>query len=194
VIDEFAERGYDNASVDAIAAKAGVSKRTLYNHFGSKEGLFQVLVEEVASRIRMAATLDYAPKKSLHEQLLRYAADSRRLMARGENLRLLRAVVAEHIRHPSRVEPVLDRYARSEYGLVAWIAAAQADGRLHGDPERMGHVISSLMKSIVFWPAVLGRRLPPQRETEQAIEDAIGMFLNYYALPEQARHPASRSR
>ncbi|MDR3507386.1 MAG: TetR/AcrR family transcriptional regulator [Caulobacteraceae bacterium] len=39
----IAERGF-GASVEAIARRAGVSKQTLYNHFGGKEGLIQALV------------------------------------------------------------------------------------------------------------------------------------------------------
>ena len=41
-IDVFIEMGYELASMDKIAEVAGVSKRTVYNHFGSKENLFQV--------------------------------------------------------------------------------------------------------------------------------------------------------
>lgn len=50
----FARDGYTRASVDAIAAEAGVSTRTLYNHFGDKAGLFQEVITassaEVAER------------------------------------------------------------------------------------------------------------------------------------------------
>jgi AcrR family transcriptional regulator len=40
----FNEHGLERASVDAIAADAGVSKMTVYSNFGSKEGLFQAVV------------------------------------------------------------------------------------------------------------------------------------------------------
>ena len=36
----FASDGYERTSVDAIAAEAGVSKRTVYSHYGDKESLF----------------------------------------------------------------------------------------------------------------------------------------------------------
>jgi AcrR family transcriptional regulator len=41
----FAERGYDATSVEEIAAKAGVSKPVVYEHFGGKEGLYAVVVD-----------------------------------------------------------------------------------------------------------------------------------------------------
>ncbi|MCW2857837.1 MAG: transcriptional regulator, TetR family [Marmoricola sp.] len=41
----FAERGFDGASVEEIAARAGVSKPVVYEHFGGKEGMYAVVVD-----------------------------------------------------------------------------------------------------------------------------------------------------
>jgi len=41
----FAERGVEGASVEEIAARAGVSKPVVYEHFGGKEGLYAVVVD-----------------------------------------------------------------------------------------------------------------------------------------------------
>lgn len=41
----FAERGYDGAAVEEIAARAGVSKPVVYEHFGGKEGVYAVVVD-----------------------------------------------------------------------------------------------------------------------------------------------------
>lgn len=43
----FADQGYERASVDAIAARAGVSKATVYNHFADKQALFVAAVVEL---------------------------------------------------------------------------------------------------------------------------------------------------
>ncbi|HJW09563.1 MAG TPA: TetR/AcrR family transcriptional regulator [Holophagaceae bacterium] len=42
-LSHFAARGYDGVQVREVAEEAGVSKPTLYYHFGSKEGLFRQL-------------------------------------------------------------------------------------------------------------------------------------------------------
>ena len=47
----FYTHGLERASVDAIAADAGVSKMTIYSHFGSKEGLFEAVVRERTERV-----------------------------------------------------------------------------------------------------------------------------------------------
>lgn len=41
----FAERGYEVTSIEEIAARAGVSKPVVYEHFGGKEGLYAVVVD-----------------------------------------------------------------------------------------------------------------------------------------------------
>jgi TetR/AcrR family transcriptional regulator, regulator of autoinduction and epiphytic fitness len=47
-IQEFLAKGYAAASMDRVAAAAGVSKATVYSHFGDKETLFKYLVETMA--------------------------------------------------------------------------------------------------------------------------------------------------
>ncbi len=57
----FAERGYEGATVEVIADRAGVSKPILYEHFGGKEGLYAVIVdreiEHVVSVISTAISI-----------------------------------------------------------------------------------------------------------------------------------------
>jgi AcrR family transcriptional regulator len=48
----FAKAGYDAASMDEIAAGAGISKKMLYGYFGSKEGLFAACAEAAGARLR----------------------------------------------------------------------------------------------------------------------------------------------
>lgn len=45
----FYAQGLERASLDTIAADTGTSKRTIYNHFGSKQGLFEAVVHERTS-------------------------------------------------------------------------------------------------------------------------------------------------
>jgi AcrR family transcriptional regulator len=47
----FAARGFEGTSVEEIAAKAGVSKPVVYEHFGGKEGLYAVVVDREMRRL-----------------------------------------------------------------------------------------------------------------------------------------------
>ncbi|MEU4226451.1 TetR/AcrR family transcriptional regulator [Nonomuraea sp. NPDC026600] len=50
-IQVFTDLGYARASVDAIAAQAGVGKQTVYGHFGDKEQLFLAAIQEARSAV-----------------------------------------------------------------------------------------------------------------------------------------------
>lgn len=182
-IAEFAEFGFDNASVDSIATRAQVSKRTLYNHFPSKDALFQSLVSEVGRRITLTAAIRYSPRLSLRVQILRFVKETLAMVAEPQTLRLVRAVLAEHLRHPERVEPILQAYWRNEYGFMSWARAACDGGQLHGDPKKIGHAMNSMMRAQVFWPALLGRLDVQSPAFKADMADAVEMFLAYYGHP-----------
>ena len=52
----FAQKGFGATSVEEIAAKAGVSKPVVYEHFGGKEGLYAVVVDREMSALLSAIT------------------------------------------------------------------------------------------------------------------------------------------
>lgn len=66
----FAERGFDGTSIEEIAARAGVSKPVVYEHFGGKEGLYAVVVDREVRRLlaMMQDSLDAAHPRALLEQ------------------------------------------------------------------------------------------------------------------------------
>jgi len=47
----FAERGYEETSIEAVLREAGVSRGSLYHHFASKEALFEAVAEEVETSV-----------------------------------------------------------------------------------------------------------------------------------------------
>ncbi|QGU93765.1 TetR family transcriptional regulator [Clostridium bovifaecis] len=51
-IKEFSSNGYNGATVDDIALKAGVAKGTLYYHFKSKEDIFKYIIKEGMKKIK----------------------------------------------------------------------------------------------------------------------------------------------
>ena len=47
----FAERGYEDTSIEAVLREAGVSRGSLYHHFASKEALFEAVADEVETSV-----------------------------------------------------------------------------------------------------------------------------------------------
>jgi AcrR family transcriptional regulator len=66
----FAERGFEATSIEEIAARAGVSKPVVYEHFGGKEGLYAVVVDREMQRLtdRVVSALDADHPRELLEQ------------------------------------------------------------------------------------------------------------------------------
>ena len=69
----FTAHGFDGASMDQIAAAAGVSKLTVYSHFGDKETLFAAVVKSYCESQLPDALFDGAPETPLRERLLEIA-------------------------------------------------------------------------------------------------------------------------
>src|SRR6201995_4781603 len=69
----FAEKGFDAASIEEIAARAGVSKPVVYEHFGGKEGLYAVVVDREMSDLldRLTQALATGDPHELVEQAAR---------------------------------------------------------------------------------------------------------------------------
>jgi len=70
--EEFAENGLLGANADAIAARAGITKRLIFYYFNSKEELFVAVLEMAYGRMRQA-------EESLHLETLEPEAAIRRL-------------------------------------------------------------------------------------------------------------------
>ena len=72
---EFAERGFEGARVDAIAARAGANKRLLYHYFGNKEEVYRAVLLDAYEEIRRgerALSLDqYGPVDAM-DRLVRF--------------------------------------------------------------------------------------------------------------------------
>jgi AcrR family transcriptional regulator len=66
----FAEKGFEATSIEEIAARAGVSKPVVYEHFGGKEGLYAVVVDREMSDLlnRLTAALSEGHPRHLVEQ------------------------------------------------------------------------------------------------------------------------------
>src|SRR5687768_6253474 len=54
----FAERAYDDVSIDDIAEEAGISKGLLYHYFGSKRDFYVATVREAAAQLQLRTEPD----------------------------------------------------------------------------------------------------------------------------------------
>ncbi|HDS0949266.1 TPA: TetR/AcrR family transcriptional regulator [Stenotrophomonas maltophilia] len=182
-VEEFRSGGYEATSMDRIAAVAGVSKRTVYNHFPSKEELFAHILEELWESSMAAIELPYRADQPLDVQLLQLLGQKLDLLGDANFIDLARVAMAEIIHSPERAQAMVCRMGEKESGVSAWIRAAIADGRLREvDPEFADHQLQGLVKSFAFWPQVtMGQPPLAVAERRQVAESAVAMFLGFYA-------------
>jgi len=129
-IDEFRASGFDATSMDRIAARAGVSKRTVYNHFPSKEALFAAILQQLWDASKAGDAPGYRVDQPLRPQLIDLLARKLRLMNDDAFMSLARVAIAAGIHSPERARDMVARIGEREEGLTVWIRAACTDGRL----------------------------------------------------------------
>lgn len=180
----FRAHGFDGTSMDKVSAAADVSKRTLYNHFPSKEGLFAEILRQLWHTSAAQVEQAYQPGRPLREQLMALAQQKMALLNDDNFLDLARVAIAATIHSPERAQEMLQRLGDKESGLLAWIRAAQRDGRLNDcEPARAAQQLEALIKGAAFWPQVaMGQpKLGPKAQREVCSE-AVDLFLARYAM------------
>ncbi|HEX3635687.1 MAG TPA: TetR/AcrR family transcriptional regulator [Paraburkholderia sp.] len=182
-IEEFLAAGFDATSMDRIAARASVSKRTVYNHFPSKEVLFAAILRQLWESSDTGEAPVYSAVHPLRAQLLQLLLKKLGLLNDEAFLSLARVAIAAGIHSPERARDMVTRMGEREEDLTIWIRAAAADGRLKtSDPMFASQQLQGLVKAFAFWPQVtMGHPPLSVAEQRQVAESAADMFLARYA-------------
>ena len=155
----FLERGYEGTAMDAVAAAAPVSKRTLYHHFSGKAALFAAVVDEAWAHLNRSPPLPADAAGDPAEVLRGFVVRLTEHWERPDVIPLLRLVIAEAPRFPelseayfaAGKEPVLK-------GLTSYFTALAAQSRLAPglEPGLAALQFLGAIKEPLFWPRVLG--------------------------------------
>lgn len=186
ILDAAAEAfridGFEATSMDRIAEQAGASKRTLYNHFGSKEALFVAMVNARMRALRALSEVTFDPDEPVAAQLVEVARAKGAAAADPEWAGLLRVVLGVMARYPDLAAQAAAESEKGEDSLVRFMREATAAGALRAeDPERATAHFWALIKGAVFWPRLFSVHPAPPPEAEQAeLEDLVATFLARY--------------
>ena len=180
-IAEFRASGFESTSMDKIAATAGVSKRTVYNHFPSKDELFAQILHELWISISAMSFPPYDPGIPLRRQLADVLEQKMEMLQDGYFLDLARVAIAESIHSPQRAQEMVARLGAKEEAVTTWLRAAQADGKLlKADPVLASHMLQGQLKTFAFWPQVTLNQPPLDAATQKKVVDTtVDMFLAY---------------
>ena len=178
----FRDEGYDRASMDRIADLAGVSKRTVYNHFRSKEALFQAVVQTLLDRAVALKQVEWEPDRPLEDQLADFARAKTLIAEDGASLSLLRVVFGVFVKQPELVQDVLSRATEKESTLPGWLRKAQDAGRLSvEDPNLAADLFWAMASGALFWPQLLEGPMEADRR-ELLLREVVQTFLARYRV------------
>lgn len=182
-VAQFRAHGYEATSMDQVAAAAEVSKRTLYNHFASKEALFAQILVQLWERSAAVQDLAYRHDRPLQEQLAALLLQKVAMVSSEDFIDLARVAITATIHSPQRAQEMLLRLAQKENALLTWVRAAQDDARLQAaDPLQVVQQMESLVKGSAFWPQVtLGQARLESQMQKQLAADTAELILARYA-------------
>ena len=185
----FHQFGFDNSSMDVIAETAGVSKRTVYNHFPSKDELFAAIVRQLQDSPSAAEPFTYDAAEALEPQLSRIAGRIMQFYSSSDFRCLARVIVSRLLHAPELAQELFAGGKIFEASLVAWIRAAMKDERLEtSDPIFSARQFLGMLETFAVWPQLLkGEPDPSKSQTRKIVEATVTMFLAHHSRTRRVR-------
>ncbi len=174
----FMEDGY-RASVDGIAARAGVAKQTLYNHFSNKEELFIEVINQGSASVVVSLG---ETGSDLRHSLLQFAATFRQRALESDSTALMRILTAEINRLPELTrEFFAKRPGQTQARLAEFLSGAMARRELRrGDPHFAADMLMGMLLNIDFARRQCAIPLDERGEAQRC-EQIVDCFLRAFA-------------
>ena len=177
--DVFLRHGFEGASMDEIAAAAGVSKMTVYRYFRSKEQLFAGVIRDLCERI-IDEDLERMLERRPEEALRGFARKMVAILFARDTIELHRIVIAE-----SRRFPALGRlfYKSGPEACIAMLAAylERHNSRRSlnlPNPRRTAEEFLELLRGYAHLRMLLGvQKTLSARKAEASIDGAVQHIL-----------------
>lgn len=179
--DLFLSEGYGSTSIEAVAAGAGISKRTFYHRFEDKAALFAAVVHRIIGQIRPPAGVPLVEGTTLQNILRRLADLLLQAALSAQAVALHRLVTAESVRFPHLARAVYEEgWVGQATTLIRELLARELrDARL--SEELRTFAAEQFLHMIVTLPQrrIMGLDVPrTPKEIDAWAERAVGLFLN----------------
>jgi AcrR family transcriptional regulator len=159
----FAEKGFEAARLDDVAARAGIAKGTLYLYFRDKEGLFEELIRSAVSPILEAvSTAAASPSASALTILDTFLALFKREVLGTRRKLLLRLIIAEGPRFPAIAEFYYREVVTRGLDLLRGMAErGYRDGEIPSSgPARFPQLVVAPLLLAVIWDGLFANIAP----------------------------------
>ena len=183
----FVENGYEGTSMEAVAAAAGVSKLTVYSHFGSKQGLFVAAVRAHCDRMLPGALFERSPGTPLPERLHAVARAVHALCTSREAIAANRVLSAPGMAGSEEARLYWEAGpARLQSDVEALLARRAQRGELRIDPDDAATITLASTQFIALLTGPPQVRLvlgcePSPIAPEAQVEGAVATFLRAWS-------------
>ena len=181
--EAFFVHGFAASSIEQIAADAGVSKVTIYNHFGDKRALFAAAVECECEKMRGYFSIDtQLSGSSIRERLIAIGEAMVAFLSQPKMVQFDRRIAAETEHEPEIGHAFLKAGPwRMKAAFSAFLAFANERGELKiPDPELAAEQFVSMCKGMGDLERRFGAA-PDSTQNSRRIAGAVEMFLKAYA-------------
>ena len=181
----FLEHGYANTSMDMVAARAGVSKATIYAHFDSKDVLFGAIIcRRCEDQGEGLGALALTEGMDARVALTAIASHLMAMLMAPEIIEIYRLVVAESPRHPDLARVYYEQGpARGKQRIAEMLEALTQRGLLAvPDAWKATDLFVNMLRGEVFHRLLLG--LPPSDRItlDATIAEAVELMLARYGV------------
>lgn len=179
----FLERGFNAATIEHIAARAGVSKVTIYSRFTDKESLFEAVVKEQTQQIASATMSDAALQGDFEAQLKAFGRGLLTFLFASAHVALDRMLPQEIAHQPDLAHRFFDAGpGNSRTQLAALLEQGQANGRIaFDDGIAAAEDLMALWKGFADVELKFGVRHSMSKEDiEKRLERGTSVFLRAY--------------
>lgn len=177
----FFQHGYAATAIEQVAADAGVSKVTIYNHFGDKRALFAAAVECECEKMPEHFALEEMQPVAIRERLTAIGESMMLFLSRPELIQFDRRIAAETEHDPAIGAAFLDAGPRRmKQAFGAWLACAAEAGELAiDDPLLAAEQFVSMCKGMGDLERRFGAEVAPEQEAAR-LRGAVEVFLAAY--------------
>lgn len=179
----FFDQGYAAVSIESVAAKAGVSKVTIYNQFGGKRDLFTAAVVAECGKMRRSFEVPDFVEGTLRERLTAIGEAMTAFLARPEMIQFDRRISAETEREPGIGKAFLAAGPyRMKAAFAEFLDAMRDAGEIAIDDVPLAtEQFVSMCKGMGDLERRFGATPDPRRERER-IAGAVEVFCRAYAV------------
>lgn len=186
-LDVFVRDGYARASVDAIAAQAGVSKRTIYDYYGDKKALFLATIEQISAA--QAAAFPELLERTLGDvtdveaALTAFAREFARGMVRSPERAAVLRLVGTEAPHFAELRRLWRGAGPVQRALADRLAELAEEGELAiDDPLEAAEYLGVLVTGPVNNRSLFGAIALDPEEIDRLAEAGARVFLRAYRV------------